>query len=216
MSEQGCLIVGAGGHAKVVIDALLSGGRRVLGCHDDDPALAGTEVIGGVRVLGTTAQLPEGPADGVRMIVAIGDNGTRRRLANRDDAAYAVAVAPSAVPGLGVSIGAGSMVLQSVVVNADTVVGRHAILNTACSVDHDCRIGDFVHIAPGGRLGGNVTVGEGAFLGIGVAVLPGIRIGRWSVVGAGAVVTRDIPDNCTAVGVPARVIGTRNAGWHLA
>jgi UDP-perosamine 4-acetyltransferase len=61
-----------------------------------------------------------------------------------------------------------------------------------------------------------VVVGEGTFLGLGSGVIPGIRIGRWSVIGAGAVVTKDIPDNCTAVGVPAKVIKTRGEGWHLA
>ncbi|MGZ9197173.1 MAG: DapH/DapD/GlmU-related protein, partial [Candidatus Deferrimicrobiaceae bacterium] len=84
------------------------------------------------------------------------------------------------------------------------------------SVDHDCAIGDFVHICPGAHLGGAVVVEEGTFLGVGSSVVPGIRIGRWSVIGAGAVVTKDIPDNCTAVGVPARVIKTREEGWHLA
>jgi sugar O-acyltransferase (sialic acid O-acetyltransferase NeuD family) len=215
MGDRSFVIVGAGGHAKVVIDALLSGGQRVLGCYDYDPARLGVEVIGGVRVVGSSAGVPEGLAPGTLVIVAIGDNRTRRRLGSSRDVEYGIAVAPSAVTGLGVRIGDGSMVLQSATVNADSVIGRHVILNTDCSVDHDCRVGDFVHIAPGGRLGGSVTVGEGTFLGIGVKVLPGVRIGRWSVVGAGAVVTRDLPDNCTAVGVPAGVIKTRNEGWHL-
>jgi len=59
-------------------------------------------------------------------------------------------------------------------------------------------------------------VGEGTFIGLGSSVIPGIRIGRWSVIGAGAAVTEDLPDNCTAVGVPARVIKTHEEGWHLA
>ena len=78
-----------------------------------------------------------------------------------------------------------------------------------------CRIGDYAHLAPGCTLGGDVTLGEVAFLGIGARVIPGIRIGRWSVIGAGSVVTKDIPDNCTAVGVPAKVIKTRGEVWHL-
>jgi sugar O-acyltransferase (sialic acid O-acetyltransferase NeuD family) len=107
------------------------------------------------------------------------------------------------------------MILPSATVNIDSVVGNHVILNTSSSVDHDCRIGDYAHIAPGCHLGGGIIVGEGTFLGVGTSVVPGVRIGRWSVIGAGAVVTKDLQDNCTAVGVPARVIKTREEGWHL-
>jgi acetyltransferase EpsM len=50
-------------------------------------------------------------------------------------------------------------------------------------------------------------VGEGAFLGIGSVVIPGVKIGRWSTLGAGAVATRDLADGVVAVGVPARALG---------
>jgi acetyltransferase EpsM len=80
------------------------------------------------------------------------------------------------------------------------------ILNTSCSVDHDCVVEDFAHLAPGVRLAGNVHVGEGALLGVGSCVIPGVRIGRWATVGAGAAVIEDVPDYATVVGVPARVI----------
>jgi acetyltransferase-like isoleucine patch superfamily enzyme len=74
-------------------------------------------------------------------------------------------------------------------------------------VDHDCDIGEFVHIAPGTHLAGNVRVETGAFVGTGVSVIPGMRIGRWSVIGAGGVVICDVPEEVTVVGVPARVRG---------
>ena len=210
-------VVGAGGHAKVVVDALLASGHEVLGFYDDNPSLLGVEPIPGLKVLGNTKDLlgelekREGVA-----ILAIGENRIRCRLSRRLSIPYGVACAPSTVLGGGVRIGNGSMILPSATVNIDTVVGEHAILNTSCSVDHDCVIGDFVHVAPGCTLGGNVVVGEGTFLGIGARVIPGIRIGRWSIIGAGAVVTKNLPDNCTAVGVPSKVIKTREEGWHLA
>ncbi len=78
--------------------------------------------------------------------------------------------------------------------------------NTNAAVDHDCLIGDYAHVGPGVSLAGNVTVGEGAFLGIGSVAIMGSTIGRWSTVGAGAAVVHDIPDNVTAVGLPARII----------
>jgi sugar O-acyltransferase (sialic acid O-acetyltransferase NeuD family) len=209
------LVVGAGGHAKVVIDAVLSSGCGIIGLYDDNPALGGTELVRGVRVMGDTSMVERDWRKGFKIIIAIGENRLRRRLSFRWKVGYGIATAPSVVLGRGVAIGAGSMLLPSATVNIDSVVGDHVILNTSCSVDHDCRIGDYAHIAPGSVLGGNVTVGEGTFLGIGARIIPGIRIGRWSVVGSGAVVTRDLPDNCTAVGVPAKIIKTREEGWHL-
>jgi len=209
-------IVGAGGHAKVVVDALLTSGHEVLGFYDDNPTLLGAEPIPGVKVLGDTEHLPGNLQHGNgAVILAVGANRVRFRLSRRLSVPYGVAYAPSAVLGRGVRIGKGSMILPSATVNIDTVIGEHVILNTSSSVDHDCAIGDFVHIGPGAHLGGGVVVGEGTFLGLGSSVIPGIRIGRWSVIGAGAVVTKDIPDDCTAVGVPAKVIKTREEGWHL-
>ena len=89
-------------------------------------------------------------------------------------------------------------------IQSDSIIGRHSILNTACSVDHDASIGDFAHVAPGAHLAGGVRVGEGALLGIGCSVLPGRTVGDWAIIGAGAVVLRDVPPGVTAKGVPAR------------
>lgn len=63
-----------------------------------------------------------------------------------------------------------------------------------------------MHISPGAHLAGNVTVGEGTHIGVGVSVIPGCKIGEWSVIGAGAVVVEDIPPRVVAVGVPARPV----------
>jgi len=86
------------------------------------------------------------------------------------------------------------------------VIGKHCIINTAASVDHDCVIEDFVQISPHATLCGGVSVGEGSQVGAGAVVIPGIRIGRWSLVAAGAVVLRDVPDNVLVMGNPARVV----------
>lgn len=208
-------VVGGGGHAKVVIDALLSTGFQVKACYDDDPKLRGAEVVPGVYVAGDTSLVSKDWKKGIRVIIGIGENRMRRKLALRWDVDYGIAKASSVVLGTGVEIGSGAMILPSATVNIASVIGSHVILNTSCSVDHDCRIDDYAHIAPGCHLGGNVTICEGSFLGVGTSVVPGVRVGRWSIVGAGAVVTKDIPDNCTAVGVPAKVIKTRVPGWHL-
>jgi len=97
-------------------------------------------------------------------------------------------------------------VVGGVVVNADAQIGRGVILNTGCSVDHDCILQDFVHISPGARLAGNVRVGAGSWIGIGAVVREGVRIGSDVMVGAGATVINDIPDNTRVAGVPARAL----------
>jgi len=153
------------------------------------------------------AQLPDIPHDGI--IVAIGDNAIRRRLFETwvgSDEQSIVARHPSAIIAPDVQIGLGSVVCAGAVVNPGSMIGANAILNTGCTVDHHNHVGDHAHIAPGVHLGGNVIIGEGSLVGIGATVMPQRRIGRWSVVSAGAVVHTDLEDRIVAAGVPARVI----------
>ena len=95
--------------------------------------------------------------------------------------------------------------MPGAIVNAQAKIGKHCILNTNSSVDHECVIGDFVHIAPGAVLAGNVEVGEGSLIGMGAVVLPHVKIGSWCKIGAGAVVIEDVPDGKTVIGVPAKI-----------
>jgi acetyltransferase-like isoleucine patch superfamily enzyme len=90
------------------------------------------------------------------------------------------------------------------VVNADSQIGQGSILNTCCSVDHDCILGEAVHISPGVHLAGDVHVGDRSWIGIGAAVRQGVRIGSGVIVGAGAVVVSDVADGLTVIGVPAK------------
>src|SRR5512142_2109703 len=136
------LVVGAGGHAKVVIDALLASGHPVLSCYDDDPALCGYEPVRGVSVAGAVSMVEGHWKPGLLVVVAVGDNAARRKLTLRCRVEFGIARAPSAVLGSGVVLGPGAMVLPSATVNIDTSIGSHVILNTASSVDHDCRVGD--------------------------------------------------------------------------
>jgi sugar O-acyltransferase (sialic acid O-acetyltransferase NeuD family) len=199
------IVIGAGGHGKVVADAVLAAARREMtGFLDDGPALLGKRLLG-YPVLGTTATWADWGSD--EMVLAIGENAHRHRLFEQLTAAGAVlasVIHPRAVLGAGVGIGRGAVALANVVVNADSVIGDNVILNTMCSVDHDCAVEAHVHLAPAAHLAGDVRVGEGAFIGMGAVVCPHVTIGRWAVVGAGAVVTRDVADRATVVGVPAR------------
>lgn len=204
----GIIIVGAGGHSKVVAESAVRAGFSIRGFVDDRADAAPFphyQLIGTIVDL-TNTQLLNSSA---RILIAIGDNRTRMQVAKRlalPPERYATVIDPSAVVSRHASIGEGTVVLQGAIVNAGTVVGQHAILNTGCTVDHDCRIGDYAHVSPGVNIAGGVVVGEGAHLGIGTCAIPCCSVGAWSVVGAGAAVVKDIPEKCVAVGVPARVV----------
>lgn len=197
------VVLGAGGHAKVVIATARAAGLNVVAVLDDDLALHGKTVLD-VPVAGRIerSSVPRGAT----AILAIGSNSVRRALADGMDCRWAVVVHPSAVVDPTVALGGGTVIFAGVVVQPGTSIGSHVILNTACSVDHDCVVGDFAHLAPGVRLAGDCEVATGSFLGIGAVVIPGIRVGPWSTVGAGAVVIDHVPGNVVAVGVPARVV----------
>lgn len=200
---SGLFVIGAGGHAKVIIGLAKALGLDVEALIDDNTALHGSAVLG-VPVRGPVraAEL-----DHRRAVLAVGRNETRKKLATMLPADWVTLVHPRAFVDPSVVLGSGTVVFAGAVIQPDTVVGAHAILNTSSSVDHDGVIGDFVHLAPGVHLAGNVTVEEGAFLGVGSSVIPGRRVGAWTTVGAGAAVVRDLPSGVTAVGVPARAKG---------
>lgn len=197
-------LVGAGGHAKVVYDAVveagLAGSVRVL---DDDPARAGAAFLG-LRV-----EAPLGPLAGVpqHVHVAIGENrarwdtSARLRVAGKQLVAVVHPRAQVSTHGV---VEAGAFVAALAVLAPGVVVAECAIVNHSAIVDHDCFVGAAAHIAPNATLGGGVRVGVGALIGAGAVVLPGVTIGDWAVVGAGAVVTRPVPLGSTVVGVPAR------------
>jgi len=198
-------IVGASGHAKVVISTFRAAGWSVLGAFDDDPGKWGKTILG-AKVLGPTGELSR-LVEGRRAVVAIGDNRVRRKVAGRfPHLEWATVVHPRAWVDPSVRIGRGTVVFAGAVLQPDSSVGSHAIINTGATIDHDCRLGDYVQLAPGSHLGGTVTVETGAFLGVGSSVVPNTHVGAWSVIGAGAVVAKDLEGHVKAVGVPAKVI----------
>ncbi|MBS1718087.1 MAG: acetyltransferase [Armatimonadetes bacterium] len=193
-------VIGAGGHAKVVVATLQAMDHIVGGIFDDSEARWGSEVLG-AKVLGPVSTLVPDQFDGC--IIAIGANAVRKRLAELP-IRFFTAVHPSAIIHPSVLIGDGTVVFAGTVIQPDTVVGRHCIINTGAMVDHDCGIEDYCHLAPGCHLAGGVVLREGVFMGIGSSAIPNMTVGEWSTIGAGGTVVRDIPEYCTATGVPAK------------
>lgn len=195
-------VIGAGGHAKVVLATLRACGYAAWAIFDDDPAKWGSDLLG-VTVQGGISGLAALP--GMRAVIAVGDNAARATIAERlPEVEWLTLVHPLAHVHPSVQFGPGTVVFAGAIIQPDTRIGAHVIVNTVASVDHDCIVGDFSHIAPGVHLAGNVRTGRGVFLGIGSVVAPGLRIGDWTTVGAGAAVVTDLQERITAVGVPAR------------
>ena len=195
-------LYGASGHAKVIIDSLESTGINIVGLFDDNPnlnSLLNYKVFGSFdcNILGSDS-----------MIISIGLNNVRKTIVEKlpDFINYWKAIHPSSVISDYATIGVGSVVMQGAIIQSCVKIGKHCIINTTASVDHDCIIEDYVHISPNATLCGNVFVGEGSQVGAGAVIIPGIKIGKWSIIAAGAVVMRDVPDNVLVLGNPARVI----------
>ena len=205
------MILGAGGHAKVILDILESRDDVLLAgyvnpCGDSEP-------LYGLPRLGDDSGLPDLFGQGIRAaFVAIGDNALRKeRTKTLSRIGYRVinAISPNACISRYAKLGAGVAVMPGAVVNASAALGDGAIVNTNASVDHDCVIGAFAHIGPGVSIAARVSVGEGVLLGAGSCVIPGVGIGDWTVAGAGSVVVRDLPSRVVAYGTPARPQGRR-------
>lgn len=212
------VIIGCSGHARVIIDILeQEGPYHIVGLLDSYKPPE-TELLG-YRVFGTEEDLPALLAARVCEggIVAIGDNWTRGKMVARirqlaPEFRFISAIHPSACIARDVQIGRGTAIMAAAVVNTGSRIGEFCILNTRCSIDHECVLGDFSSLAPGAVTGGRVQVGAYSAVAIGATISHEVKIGEHTVIGAGAIVMRDVPDHVVAYGVPARVIRQRNPG----
>lgn len=195
------IIIGAGGHAKVIADIVLCQGHNVLGFLDDRPDAAGAY---GIPVLGRVADYTRYLH--ARFLIGIGSAAVRQKLARQlQGVQWHTAIHPTAVVSrLGVTVGEGTVVMANAVINPGARIGDHCIINSAAVVEHDNDIGSFVHISVGARTAGTVTIGDGTWVGIGAAVSNGLTVCGGCMIGAGAVVVKNIDVPGTWVGVPAR------------
>jgi UDP-perosamine 4-acetyltransferase len=205
--------LGAGGHAKVVIEILrLANDIEIVGLLDSRSELHNTKLLD-LPVLGDDSLLPGLRVDGVSHVFigvgTVGNIGPRLRvfqMARTAGFEIIAAIHPGAAISPSAKIGVGPTIMAGAVVNAQSHIGDNVIVNSGAIVEHDCRVGHHVHISPGATLGGGVSVEDRSMVGLGAVVLPGIHIGSNVLIGAGAVVTRDVPDGKVVYGNPGRVV----------
>lgn len=206
-------IIGAGGFGREVawlVERINQVEKTwtIKGFIDDNKALHGT-YEGGYPVLGGCEYLKD-LTENTAVVCAVGSARIRSLIIDKlkDDKQieFVTLIDPSVQMSERVKIGVGSIICAGTLLTVDIQVGEHVILNLDCTVGHDAVLEDFVTVYPGVHISGNVRVEKEVELGTGTQIIQGKRIGRESIIGAGAVVIRDIPEKCTAVGNPARVI----------
>lgn len=206
------LIIGANGHGKVVADIALKMNRwQQIAFLDDNENIKSSM---GIDVIGKSKDALTYISD-YDIFVAIGNNKTREKIQSQLEIAGAnipTLIHPSAIIGEKVEVGTGTVVMAGAVINCCSRIGEGCIVNTAATVDHDNVVEDYVHISPGVNIAGTVRIGKGSWLGIGSVISNNINITSSCMVGAGAVVVRDITEAGTYVGAPARrVINGNNS-----
>ena len=196
------IIVGAGGHGKVLLDIATKMGYSDISFLDD---VESGDILGH-KILGRVSEIEKFNIPNTGFIVGIGDNSIRSNIQKKYNLNWATLIHPSAQIGCGVSVGQGTVVMAGAVINPFATICRGCIINTCSSVDHNCYIEDFVHISPGAHLAGNVTVKQKTWIGAGAIISNNITVTNDCLIGAGAVVVKDIMESGTYIGLPAKRI----------
>lgn len=207
------IILGAGGFGREVAWAVerINAQRptwNLLGFMDDNDIIQGTE-INGYKVLGKSSDVSKYPD--AYFVVAVGASRIREKIVSNMKAVnpsikFGTVIDPSAEMSNHVTIGEGTIICAHAIITVNISIGSHVIINLDCTVGHDAVLEDFVILYPSVNISGFCRIGHGCEMGTGTQIIQGKTVGDYAIVGAGAVVVRDIPEKCTAVGSPAKPI----------
>lgn len=210
-------IVGAGGFGREVAWLVERINQKnpeweIKGFIDDNKQLHGS-LESGYSVLGGVDYFENFSGLELWVICAVGASAVRKKiidkLKEKNQIHFATLIDPSVICSNSVEIGEGSIICAGTILTVDIKIGKHVIVNLDCTIGHDAQIADFVTIYPSVNVSGFSEIEERVELGTGTQIIQGKKIGRETIVGAGAVVVKDLPEKCTAVGSPAKPIKFR-------
>jgi sugar O-acyltransferase (sialic acid O-acetyltransferase NeuD family) len=209
MTLERIVVIGAGGFGREVAAWVVAAARagapwELAGFVDDRLDALGHHPG---RILGTTAEYE--PRSDDRLVCAIGVPAVRRRvyeLFTARGGRFATVIHPTALVADRAVLGEGVVVCPYAIISVDSRVEDGAAVYYHSSVDHDAVVGRWSQISAHCDVTGAAVLEDEVFLGSHASVLPGVRVGRGAVVGAGAIVTTDVPAGETVVGVPARTV----------
>lgn len=206
------VILGAGGfgrEVKMLIDQInaIENKYEFIGYYDDGKEKG--EKINGFPVLGNTANLND-IQEPISVALALGNPMHKKKVVqqlNNSNVTFETLIHPSVIIGNdGITIGQGTVICAGCIITCNIDIQDYVIINLACTIGHDTIIKNYVSLMPGINVSGEVVLEEGAYVGTGAKIINQLTIGQNSIIGAGAVVSKSIPDNCTAVGIPAKPI----------
>ena len=181
---------------------------KLLGFLDDNESIQGAE-INGYTVLGKTCDVSKYP--NAYYVCAVGASKVREKIITNmkkenPNIKFGTVIDPNAEISNLVTIGEGTIICAHTIITVNIAIGSHVIINLDCTIGHDAVLHDFVTLYPSVNVSGITEIGHAVELGTGMQIIQGKKIGDYSIVGAGAVVVKDIPEKCTAVGSPAKPI----------
>ena len=208
--KKDIVIIGAGGFGREIAWLIedinkVKNEWNIVGFVDDDESVQGKD-INGYKVIGNINWLKE---QELFVVNAIGNPVIKKKVMDKLDGSknqYPVLIHPSVIYSERVTFGEGSIICAGNTLTVDIQIGKHVIINLDSTIGHDSVIGDYSTILPSVNISGCVNIEKCVSIGTGSAIIQGVKIGNNTIIGAGSVVTKDLPENCTAVGVPAKPI----------
>lgn len=200
------IIIGAGSLGIMTLDAVLEMNKYKSIYFIDDGKVDGSKVMG-YPVIGGINMISTLNIEKYDFVIAISNNQARRQISQEYSLNYTNIIHPkTSISRFAKIKGKGNIILSHTSIDPNVEISNHVVINKNNSIGHDTKLNDYTQVSPGCSLGGFVTLEEQSFLGLGVSILPNKIIGHDSIVGAGGVVTSNIPNNKTVIGMPAKEV----------
>lgn len=193
------LILGSGGHCKVLIEILELRKMDIIGIVDPNRSIGATYL--GIEVVANDVHINEFNPSKINLVNGIGSipgNENRWLEAQRLRAkrfSFEQLIHPSAILSSNLNLEDGVQIMAGSVLQSNVSIGRDVIINSGSVIDHDSVIGEQSHIAPGVTISGGVKVGKRTHIGTGTVVIQDISIGDNAVIAAGSTIFKDVPNN---------------------